>query len=84
MYSASLFLENLTLACVDRGDVEEVWETLKSTLPTDLHDFIDYYERTCIGTLDVESKPVRPRRPSSQQKHSRGLAQWLGIQGFCL
>ena len=56
MYSASLFLENLTLACVDRGDVEEVWETLKSTLPTDLHDSIDYYERTWIGTS--ESPPL--------------------------
>ena len=38
------------LSFVDPGDVVEVWEDLRPTLPADLTDIVAYYERTWIGS----------------------------------
>ena len=38
------------IAFVDLGDVLDTWALLKPTLPSEMEDFADYYERTWIGT----------------------------------
>ena len=51
------------LAFVDLGDVEEVWETLKPTRLTDLHDFIYFYISAPVLVPGSSTVSQNPRRP---------------------
>ena len=39
---------------VDPGSVDQVWSLLKPTLPSDMAEFIAYYERTWIGSSSTD------------------------------
>ena len=71
------------MAFVDLGDVDAVWQDLKPALPSDLVDFVDYYERTWIGTPGTPPifSPWMWNHHESvlapEQQYRGGVAQWV-------